>query len=126
MSNLPKIFRENVPDSLILMFYECVGIKSFGDSHWFSKTNLMVNEFDALLPQLEAYYWPHKAYYATRSLSPNKYITILRQLAKVRGMKLQSKEWKDKYNNRKKTTLYRLQSETMMDVSPANFTLSFD
>jgi hypothetical protein len=57
-------------------------------------------------------------------MNPVRYIQVLRQLARAKGMVLESKEHKDKNQNRKKITLYRLKTETssILNILPEDKT----
>lgn len=114
MSKSSRLFRNDVPNELVLQFFQTIGVKSFEDFTWWSKDRLTESvclKLDSLLPLLEPYYFPHKRFLITRDMTPVRYIQVLRQLAKAKGMVLESKEYKDRNHNRKKITLYRLRSE---------------
>jgi hypothetical protein len=133
MSKQPRVFRTEVPAELVLKFYQTIGVKSFDDVRWWSKHRLtpsVCKEIDELLPSLIPYYYPHKRFLIQREMNTLRYIQIFRHLAKAIGMTLESKEQKDKYQNRKKITLYRLKSEKNnfleIPVTESTFIVRFD
>lgn len=134
MSKSSRLFRNDIPNELVLKFFQTIGVKTFQDFTWWSKERLtqsVCQKLDALLPELEPYYYPHKRFLIQRQMNAVRYIQVLRQLAKAKGMILESKEHKDKNQNRKKITLYRLRSETssILTVLPedkSRFTVVFE
>lgn len=126
-----RLFRNDVPNELVLQFYQTIGVKSFEDFTWWSKerlTDSVCAKLDSLLPLLEPYYYPHKRFLITREMTPVRYIQVLRQLAKAKGLVLESKEYKDRNHNRKKITLYRLRSELSsfpVNTNANSFVLEF-
>jgi hypothetical protein len=115
-----RIFKEIPTDELILKFFSLVGIDSFENCSWFPKT--MINEsiiknFLDILPLLEPYYQEHKLFLIHRELNQNRFIQVLRHLAKAKGIYLESKMY-----GKQRGTYYRLL------VSPnkeANFLVCF-
>ncbi len=112
-----RIFKTDIPSELVERFFKLVGIASLNDFHWWPKTFLtpeICREFDLMLPELEPYYYDHKKFIITREMNPNRYVQILRQLAKAKGYVLQSQECRVKYLTKyKKTIHYRLNSSVI-------------
>lgn len=126
--NTTRIFRKEVPEELVLRFFNSIGLKSLGDCSWFSKYTFVpsvCDKLDRLMNELEPYYYPHKAFLCKREMTVPRYVQVLRQLAKTKGLKLESKEQKDKNNLGKKITLYRLKSNEGFQSQEVNFTLTF-
>jgi len=129
MSLAPRLFVDEIPDELVLKFFNTIGIKSFSDCHYWSKTVLteeICQTLDSLLPELEPYYYPHKSFIINRNMNPLRYIQIIRQLARSKGLKLESKDYKDKNQNRKKIILYRLVGDKIQPQERSNFLVSFN
>jgi len=134
MSKLSRLFRSDIPNDLVLKFFQTIGVKTFQDFTWWSKDKLtqsVCQKLDSLLPELEPFYYPHKRFLIKREMNPVRYIQVLRQLARAKGMVLESKEHKDKNQNRKKITLYRLRTETssILQILPedkSKFTVVFE
>jgi hypothetical protein len=131
MSN--RLFREDVPDELVMKFFSCIGLQSLDDFRWFYKTSLtpaVCEKFDEMLVELEPFYYPHKKFLVQRKMNENRYMQVLRQLARAKGYVLESKETRSKlcgkYN---KTIMYRLKSTKIsIPVEPIGdpFTVVFD
>jgi len=126
-----RTFRADIPDELVVEFFTLVGVKSLSDIHWFPKSVLIPSvceAFDELLPKLEPYYYPHKQFIITRKMNQNRYIQILRQLAKAKGLTLESKEYKcSDGQQRKKMLMYRLKNNNIVfPSSEPIFTVTFE
>lgn len=116
-----RIFKKIPPDDLILKFFSIVGVKSFDNSMWFSKgifNTVKKKEFDDLLAELEPYYMDHKAFVIQREMNANRYIQILRHLAKAKGIYLEGKAY-----GKQKGTYYRLH---VLQNIESEFCLRFD
>jgi hypothetical protein len=115
-----RIFKEIPPDEISLKFFSLVGIDTFDNCSWFPKTSIndeITKQFLELLPTLEPYYQDHKLFLIHRELNQNRFIQILRHLAKAKGIYLESKMY-----GKQRGTYYRLL------VSPnkeANFLVTF-
>lgn len=126
--SLSRVFKKEVPLELVEEIYKTVGLKDLNDGCWFSKASFTPQVLDTLhtyIPRLEDYYYPHKLFLIRREMNVLRYIQVLRHLAKSQGMLLESKEHKDKYQNRKKITLYRLNTLRLF-TNKANFTVTFE
>jgi hypothetical protein len=101
-----RIFKKIPSDDLILKFFSIVGIRSFTNSAWFAKgifTSQITTLFDNMLPELEPFYMDHKSFIIKREMNANRYVQILRHLAKVKGIYLESKSY-----GKQRGTYYRL------------------
>jgi hypothetical protein len=106
-----RVFRTEIPDDLVLSIFKAIGVKDYCDDHYWSKYNFnqaVCNQLDLLLIKLEPYYFPHKKFLIKREMNENRYIQMIRQVCKAKGFVLESKEYKDKNQNRKKVILYRI------------------
>ena len=114
MRGLDRLFREKVPEDLVLAFFNTIGVKGSGDCNWWSKdvlTEEVKEKLLDLLPQLEPYYYPHKAFLIKREMSDIRFIQLFRQLALCINHRLEKRESKGREVYKRKTTLYRLVSE---------------
>lgn len=133
MNKTSRLFREDVPDELVMKFFSCLGLTSLTDCRWFYKTSItpfICEKFDEMLVLLEPYYYPHKKFLVQREMTDNRYMQVLRQLARAKGYVLESKEVRTKlcgkYN---KTVMYRLHSTKVsipIQTSEDPFTVEFD
>lgn len=112
---MPPVFREVPPKELVLQLLKTAGLQSLNDSGWFSKTQIQLQSFEELIPQLEPYYLPCKAkVYLHTSLTPSTAVTILRQLLKPYGATLNAVE---KTRLSVKCTWYQIQFDTKSSVT---------
>ena len=132
MSYKQRLFKAEVPIDLVEKFFRLVGVTSLDDFHWWPKTFLtkqVCEEMDKLLVELEPYYQPHKKFLVIREMTPNRYVQVMRQLAKEKGYILESIECRAKNCDQiKKTTNYRLKRTVFaeMEVNPDLFTVHFN
>ena len=106
-----RIFRENVPEELVMEFFAFIGVKEKQDCKWFSKevfTEEVIEKVNDLLPVLEPYYYPHKSFLLTRQMGQIGYVQIYKQLASCIDCVLERRESKGREVYKRKTTLYRL------------------
>lgn len=128
MRGVDRLFRSQVPEELVLQFFEAIGVKGKDDCKWFSKdvfTEDVKDTVQELLYLLEPYYYPHKAYLVKREMSELRYIQIYRQMAMCMKYKLEKREAKGREVYKRKTTLYRLISDKPIEQT-ASFTVLFD
>lgn len=83
MSN--QIFKEKVPDNIILDFIKEVGFKY--DNYYLInpdsyKKALFINNLTAFIDSLEPYYYESKKFYLLRKMSYKNMVTIIRQILK--------------------------------------------
>jgi hypothetical protein len=129
MNCAPRLFVDEIPDDLVLKFFNTIGIKNFSDCHYWSKSVLtpeICQILNSLIPELEPYYYPHKSFIVQRNMTAQRYIQIIRQLARAKGLKLESKDYKDKNQNRKKIILYRLVGDKINPEPRSEFLVSFN
>ena len=127
---MSSVFRAEPPDELVLELFKCVGVQSLQDSHWWPKSVLVPAVCDKLNEQLvllEPYYHRHKSIANTFAFTPNQYIHILRQCAKSKGMRLESKEFGPDHEPYSSKLKYRLVSPTPLLLNPEDpiLTVSF-
>jgi hypothetical protein len=105
-----------------------IGVKYYSDDHWWSKYNFTQQNcsgLEEIVKKLEEYYYPHKHFLIRREMTIPRYIQMIRQVCKAKQFKLESKEYKDKNQNRKKIILYRIITGKKKEAPP-NFSVSFD
>ena len=123
-----NVFKQEVPEEIVEKFYRAIGLVDLYDQHWFSKHNFTEDIFkklDELLIELLPYYMDCKKFYIEREMSFNRYIQVLRQLARNCNMYLESKEYTDKID-KKKRTMYRLRSNELRVIPKKIFEIRFD
>lgn len=110
MVKIMQLYRSHIPEDLIIRVVKCFGFESLDSEYMFSKADLSKNDTVTkvllLREELIQYYLPCKARLYLNNININKCITILRQILKLNGMHLVSKQ---KYIKYKKTTLYYLE-----------------
>jgi hypothetical protein len=127
MKKIERVFREAVPDELVLKFFEAIGVKGKDDCKWFSKhvfTEPVCEKIQELLPLLEPYYYPHKQFIITRGMTELRYLQIYKQLAACMSYKLEKREAKGREVYKRKTILYRLASDKVKEEL-ISFTVEF-
>jgi len=106
---MPPVFREGPPSSLVAELCSTWNLSGIDDSKAFLKESVKLEEFQALLPQLEPYYIPCKARDFLHSpLTPSRALTILRHCLKTQERLLLSFE---KSNHGKRLIWYRIVSK---------------
>jgi len=123
-----RVFRTEIPDELVLSIFQAIGVKDYSDDHYWSKYNFnktVCSQLDLVIPKLEPYYFPHKKFLIKREMNENRYIQMIRQICKAKNFVLESKEYKDKNQNRKKVILYRIITGKKEHPQP-NFSVTFD
>jgi hypothetical protein len=109
---MPKLFRKHPPYEL---FQHILTNLRLQQNRWFSKEEIVLDTIDEWLPVLESYYIPCKAKrFLHENFDAHRCITILRHLAVVHPIEIQSQE---KIVNGKKTTLYQIRSNLHIDLS---------
>jgi hypothetical protein len=111
VTEMPKnqLFRQIPPKEVCLMVLETFGIMDFDDGTTFSRTELKavncVERMEELKPLLLTYYLPCKARTYLHDLTEKNVITILRQMLRLHGYTISSKE---KYRKGTKYILYQI------------------
>ena len=92
MSN--QIFKENVPDELLINFVKSVGFKHNDyyiinpDSY---KKSKFIGNIEEFIESVKPYYYESKKFYLNRKMSYKNLITIIRQILKKNNIKYISK-----------------------------------
>lgn len=136
---MPKnqLFRQIPPKEVCLMVLETFGITDFNDGTPFSRKELKavncVEKMEQLKPLLLTYYLPCKARTYLHDLTEKNVITILRQLLRLHGYTILSKE---KYLKGTKYILYQIHplpkknlqdhNSDQEDISISDCVVSFD
>jgi hypothetical protein len=111
---MPPIFRKEPPLDIIVKVLEAFGLKGLGDASWFTKPHIRLDVLEPVLLDLEPYYMPCKAeIYLYNKLTPQRAVTILRQVLNARGIHLSTNE---RGSNGVKTIWYQIVSEKPSDV----------
>lgn len=119
-----KIFHTPVSEEDALLLFSHLGLTSLYDCRWFRKSDIRGSVLQKMLDDLaiiEPYYVHHKKFMCHREMTSQRMISILRHIAKSRGMWLETQE-KGRYG--RKEIYYRLRSsEQPQELS---WTVSFD
>lgn len=91
-----QLFNKAVPEELAEQVIQCFNLSGSQDRRTFSKydmeTHGTVQCVTQLVPQLEGFYMPCKARTYLHDLTPKKCVTILKQIIRLHGMTLMSRE----------------------------------
>lgn len=114
-----QLFRSTPPRSLCLEVIQCFGLTGFEDSRNFSRKDLInfnsIEKLNKLKPQLFDYYLPCKARTYLSDLNTKSVITLLRQLVRLYGFSISSRE---KYIKGDKFIIYQLIPSERTDYNP--------
>ena len=108
---MPKnqLFRQTPPMDMCVLVLQSFGLRDFNDTTNFSRRDLdmlqCVEQMERLKPELMKYYLPCKARTYLNDLNSKNVITILRQIARLYGYSVQSRE---KYIKGDKFIIYQL------------------
>jgi hypothetical protein len=114
-----QLFSKKVDTEVLLRLLHCFGLGSLEDKRFFSKHDL--NRMDTLVQiqsmrlNLSSYYLPCKAKIYLDHINEKRAITILKQVLRLHGYYLQSKE---KNINTRKVIFYQIMSETEKSLVP--------
>jgi hypothetical protein len=107
-----QLFKTPINDELLVKILICFGFNSTDDEYSFSKIDLeknyTIDKLNYLKDEISKHYLPCKAKIYIDSLDINKCITILRQILRLHGQLLISKQ---KYIKQKKTTIYYIKKK---------------
>jgi hypothetical protein len=128
-NNTPRLFKTAIPDEVFLQFVRAIGLQSLSDTRWITTTEIKqenINKINILRQTLDPYIQQHKKYILNRPFDGcYMCIRLIRQIAKSKGYRLESKECKDKTSTGRKTSMYRLISNS--PLAPAeSFIVSFN
>lgn len=116
-----QLFKMIPPRSLCLKILKTFGLNDFDDTHNFSRDDLQkINCIDNLLllkDTLQEYYLPCKARTYLNDLNTKNAITILRQIVKLYGYTINSRE---KYIKGHKFIIYQLTTIENKSYNPIN------
>lgn len=114
-----QLFRKRIETELVIDILQCFGLANLNDRKMFSKMDLVkeqtVDRLTMLLPEIEEYYLPCKARVYIENLNEKRAITMLKQILRLHGYYLQSKE---KNLNNHKIIFYVLMNEMEKDEIP--------
>jgi hypothetical protein len=107
-----QLFIKQVDMDLVLRLLTCFGLKDLNDKRMFCKYDLesigTVKQIESMMDEISEYYLPCKAKVYLTDLTEKKSLTILKQIIRLHGYFLKSKE--KTFNNRK-VMFYTLISE---------------
>lgn len=122
-----QLFKVMPPRSLCINILNAFGILGFDDNHNFSRYDLdQIKCIDKLLllkDKLQDYYLPCKARTYLNDLNTKNAITILRQIVKLYGYTINSRE---KYIKGNKFIIYQLVTIENKSYNPINIVSSKD
>lgn len=109
MASANQLFKKTPDNSLCIRILACFGLSGYDDMRSFSKHDLevhdTVNRVLKMKPELQKYYVPCKARTYLSDLNTKNVITILRQILRLNGYTLFSRE---KYVKGEKFILYMI------------------
>lgn len=107
-----QLFTKKVEVELLLRLLKCFGLKDLNDKRLFCKNDIVQNntvgKMNEMKSVLESYYLPCKAKIYLEEVTDKRVITILKQVLRLHGYYLVSKE---KNVNNKKIIFYHLVNE---------------
>jgi len=108
-----QLFKSLIPDDLLSQIIVSYGFESIKDHQYsFCKNDLerllTLEKINNLKEEISKYYLPCKAKIYLENLDINKCITLLRQILRMHGDILETKQ---KYIKNKKTTIYFIRKE---------------
>jgi hypothetical protein len=107
-----QLFVKHVEKDLVTRLLCCYGLNGFNDKKIFSKHDLeklnTVDKVNLLIEEIRSYYLPCKAKVYLENIDVKKSITVLKQVIRLHGYFLKSKE---KTFNTRKIMFYELTPE---------------
>ena len=120
-----QLFRKHLPRNIALKVINAFGLTDFEDNHNFSRKDLInincLDKIAELVPVLKEYYLPCKARTYLSQLNVKNIITILRQVSKLYGYSVISRE---KYSRGDKFMIYQLVPSDTRHYQPVVFNKS--
>lgn len=122
-----QLFRTIPPRSLCLEVVKSFGLDGFEDSRNFSRKDLIkvncIEKLNSLREKLSDYYLPCKARTYLNGLNSKNVITLLRQIVRLFGFSVSSRE---KYIKGDKFIIYQLIPTERTDYNPIKIDNNFD
>lgn len=91
-----QLFARPVDMEMLLKIIQCFNIKGLDDKRSFSKYDMIefktIEKINDILPEIWSYYIPCKAKMYLTNLTEKKCITMLKQILRLHGFALRSKE----------------------------------
>jgi len=107
-----QLFKDKICEDLALKVVRSFGLAGIDDTSLFCKNDIIkhdtVRRINLLKEELEQYYLPCKAKCYLSAIDAKKCITLLRQILRLFGLKLQTRQ---KYVQSKKMTFYNIIKE---------------
>ena len=121
-----QLFRSIPPRSLCIEVVQCFGLTGFDDSRNFSRKDLInvncIENLNKLKVKLLDYYLPCKARSYLTELNTKNSITLLRQIVRLYGFSISSRE---KYIKGDKFIIYQLIPSERTDYNPIKIDNNF-
>ena len=120
-----QLFRKIIPSSVLNEIIALFGLKDINDNRWFSKDTMKqtktLSKMQEFSKKLSIYYLPCKARNYLVLITDKVCITIMRQILREFGYRLETKE---QYIKKRKIILYRIVSKdnTVLVVSTSRST----
>ena len=125
-----QLFKKHPTEDLVLEIFSVLGFKEFTDDISFTKNDILNSEtFPKMCEKLEdlkEFYLPCKRKVYFENINHKKVITILRQVIKLFGYKIESRE---KLSQGQKLLIYRLKqnlSDSNNPIKNSKCTIVFD
>lgn len=107
-----QLFKDKIGEDLALKVIRSFGLTGMDDTSLFCKNDIIKNDtvqiISSLKDELEQYYLPCKAKCYLTAIDAKKCITLLRQILRLFGLKLQTRQ---KYVQSRKMTFYNIVKE---------------
>ena len=103
-----QLFKKYPQKDLVIQLLNVIGFRNFDDKKYITKSIIeldTLNKFEEYKSILKEYYIPCKYKLYFNNININRLITIIRQLLKIYGYTIKSKE---KYINSKKELIYSI------------------
>lgn len=114
-----QLFKSHIPEEVLTKVLACFSYNNIDDIASFSKADLekwsTVQKMEGIKEEICKYYLPCKSRLYLEDLNPNKCVTVLRQILRLHGMSLLSKQ---KYIKQKKCTLYYIKKKEVEERPP--------
>jgi hypothetical protein len=107
-----QLFKDKIGDELALKVVRSFGLTGMDDTSLFCKNDIVKHDsirvINSIKDELEQYYLPCKAKCYLTAIDAKKCITLLRQILRLFGLKLQTRQ---KYVQSRKMTFYNIVKE---------------
>lgn len=123
------VFRNEVPEELKDRFWKSLGLKGQYDCHWWPETLLDIpsikNSVLECITELEPYYQRCYSYYATREMSKNSILQVLRHVAKLSSREIETSDNSRTSHGQKRIRMFRLSLKDPESSEESIFSVDF-